>query len=222
MSLTTMGQEPRILTVRPFAVGCHPPLQTPVPLTVSKISVVALLTLSAAIPSPTRPLDASGASARRGMTDGQLGEQNDPAAVRGELTALNKAWGAARIAYDSAAYERMLTDDFYVLLGGQRLTRAEFIRRVSQRQDGVRLVRFDNPLLTLTKGPAKDEWVAVVLEKLEYERAKPDGTGSEKAYALWITRDGYRRVGTGWQIMYSEAIGSEGWRNGNKPPFPDW
>ncbi|HEX6053637.1 MAG TPA: hypothetical protein VFZ21_30420 [Gemmatimonadaceae bacterium] len=192
------------------------------PLIVSTIFVPVLIALGPVVPSPSPPLEARSARALPGMVDRQPGAQDDPAVVRRELTAVNKAWSAARIAYDSAAYERMLTSDFYVLLGGQRLTRAEFIRRVSQRLNGVRLVRFDNPLLTLTKGPTKDEWVAVVLEKLEYERAKADGTGSEKAYALWITRDGYRRVGTRWQLTYSEAIGSETWSGGTTPPFPDW
>jgi len=68
-------------------------------------------------------------------------------AVRDELTAVNKAWGAARLAYDSAAYERMLTPDFYVLMGGQRVTRQDFIRQVSQRPPGrkARSVRQPDP-----------------------------------------------------------------------------
>jgi hypothetical protein len=152
----------------------------------------------------------------------RVAAHNNPSTIRDELTAVNRAWGSARVAYDSAAYERMLTADFYVQMGGRRLTRAEFIRMVSTRPPGGKLVRFDNPILTLTKEPEKDEWVAVVLEKLEFERTKPDGSGTDKVYSLWITRDGYRRAGAGWQIMYSEAIGSENWTGGSKPPFRDW
>jgi glyoxylase-like metal-dependent hydrolase (beta-lactamase superfamily II) len=142
-------------------------------------------------------------------------------AVREELTAVNKAWGTARLAYDSAAYERMLTPDFYVLMGGQRVARQDFIRQVSQRPPGGRLVRFDNPIMSLTRDPNKDEWIAVVLEKLELERSTGDGSAPDRMYSVWVTRDGYRRVGSGWQIAYSEAIGSENWM-GKKPPIPNW
>jgi hypothetical protein len=133
---------------------------------------------------------------------------------------VNKAWSAVRLSYDSAAAERLLTPDFYVLLNGQRVSRQDFIGMVSRR-DGPKLVRFDNPILSITKDATKDEYVAAVLEKLEYERPRPDGSGVDKMYALWITRDGYRKVGSGWQIMYSEAISSQSWL-GKKPPFPDW
>ena len=142
-------------------------------------------------------------------------------AVRDELTAVNKAWGAARLAYDSAAFERMLTPDFYVLTRGQRLARQDFIRQVSQRPPGGKLVRFDNPIMSLTRDPNKDEWIAVVLEKLELERSTGDGSAPDRMYSVWVTRDGYRRVGSEWRIAYSEAIGSENWM-GKKPPIPNW
>ena len=142
-------------------------------------------------------------------------------ATREELTAVNKAWGAARMAFDSAAYERMLTPDFYVTMGGQRISRQDFIRQVSQRPPGGKLVRFDNPIISLTKGPNKDEWIAVVLEKLEYERSTADGSAPDKMYSVWVTRDTYRRVAAGWQIASSEAIGSENWM-GKKPPIANW
>ncbi|HUQ81059.1 MAG TPA: MBL fold metallo-hydrolase [Gemmatimonadaceae bacterium] len=146
----------------------------------------------------------------------KLGDQ-----VRTELTAVNKAWGAARMAYDSSAYERMLAPDFYVTMGGQRVTRQAFIQQVSQRPPGGKLVRFDNPIISLTKDPAKDEWIAVVLEKLELERAAADGSAPAKMYSVWVTRDTYRRSGSGWQIVSSEAIGSENWM-GRTPPIPNW
>ena len=104
-------------------------------------------------------------------------------AVRDELTAVNKAWGAARLAYDSAAYERMLTPDFYVLMGAQRVTRQDFIRQVS-RPRGGKLVRFENPILSLTRDPNKDEWIAVVLEKLELERSTGDGSAPDRMYSV--------------------------------------
>jgi len=146
----------------------------------------------------------------------------DDATIRPELTAVNRAWSAVRLGYDSAGAERSLTPDFYVLLNGRRGTRQEFIAMVSGRQPGVRLVRFDNPILSITKDATKDEYVAAVLEKIEFERPRADGSGSDKMYSLWITRDGYRRVGSTWQIMFSEAISSQNWSGAKVPPFPDW
>ena len=145
----------------------------------------------------------------------------DDAAVRPALTAVNKAWSQVRLTYDSAAAERLLTPDFYVQINGNRQTRQEFIRTVSQRRPNMKLVRFDNPVLTITKDANKEEYVATVMEKLESEVARTDG-GVDKIYSLWITRDGFRRVGSTWQIMYSEAVSFQNWGNGQKPPFADW
>ena len=150
---------------------------------------------------------------------GAFARQGDQ--VREELTAVNKAWSAVRLSYDAAAAERMLAPDFYVTMGGQRISRQAFIQQVSQRPPGGKLVRFDNPIISLTRDPTKDEWIAVVLEKLEMERAAPDGTAPTKMYSVWVTRDGYRRVGSTWQIIYSEAIGSENWM-GRTPPIANW
>jgi glyoxylase-like metal-dependent hydrolase (beta-lactamase superfamily II) len=141
--------------------------------------------------------------------------------VREELTAVNKAWSVVRLSYDSTAAERMLTPDFYVAMGDRKISRQEFIAQVSRRTPGGKLVRFENPIMSLTRGPNKDEWIAVVLEKLEMERSTGDGSAPDKMYSVWVTRDGYRRVGSGWQIMYSEAIGSENWM-GRKPPIANW
>ena len=145
----------------------------------------------------------------------------DDAAIREQLTAVNKAWSAVRLSFDSAAADRMLTPDFFVLLNGRRVSRSEFIGMVAQRQPGVRLARFDNPILSITKDPAKEEYTAAVMEKIEYERAREGGAGVDKMYSLWITRDTYRRVGSGWQFVSSEGISSQNWL-GQKPPFADW
>jgi hypothetical protein len=145
----------------------------------------------------------------------------DDGTVRPALTAVNKAWSQVRLTYDSAAAEKLLTPDFYVQINGNRMTRQEFIRSVSQRRPNAKLVRFDNPLLSITKDANKEEYVAAVMEKLETEVARTDG-GVDKIYSLWITRDGYRRVGGNWQIMFSEAVSFQSWGNGQKPPFSDW
>lgn len=145
----------------------------------------------------------------------------DDARIRAELTAVNKAWSAVRLSFDSAAADRMLTPDFHVLMNGRRVSRQEFIGMVTQRQPGVRLARFDNPILSITKDPEKDEYTAAVMEKIEYERPREDGSGVDKMYSLWITRDTYRRVPSGFQIVSSEAISSQNWL-GQRPPFADW
>jgi glyoxylase-like metal-dependent hydrolase (beta-lactamase superfamily II) len=145
----------------------------------------------------------------------------DDASVRPALTAINKAWSQVRLTYDSAAAERLLTPDFYVLINGNRMTRQEFIRSVSQRRPNAKLVRFDNPVLSITKDANKEEYVAAVMEKLETEVSRTDG-GVDTMYSLWITRDGYRRVGSTWQIMFSEAVSFQNWGGGQKPPFTDW
>ena len=41
-------------------------------------------------------------------------------------------------------------------------------------------------------------------------------------YALWITKDGWKKIGDKWIITFSEAIGRENWWEGIKPPFKDW
>jgi glyoxylase-like metal-dependent hydrolase (beta-lactamase superfamily II) len=146
----------------------------------------------------------------------------DDETIRSQLTAVNKAWSAVRLGYDSATAERMLTPDFFVMLQGQRVSRQEFISMVSRRPPAGRLARFDNTILSITKDANKEEYVAVVVEKLENERPRADGSGIDRLYALWVTRDGFRRVGSGWQIMYSEAIGFQSWGGGQKPPFADW
>ena len=116
----------------------------------------------------------------------------------------------------NAARERTLAPDFYVQMPDQKISRQEFLDMISSRPKGGRLVRFDASVLTVE--PSTDGWVAVIQEKLEYERA--DGKG--KVYAYWITRDNWKKAGDRWVVTYSEAIGNEAWRDGAKPPFRDW
>ena len=66
-----------------------------------------------------------------------------------------------------------------------------------------------------------DDWVAIILEKIEYERKGPDGK-TEKEYAAWVTRDGWRRVSSDeWVILFSEEVGQEHWK-GTPPPLANW
>jgi hypothetical protein len=108
----------------------------------------------------------------------------------------------------------MLASDFYVQLQGRKLTRQEFIDAISVQRPGVKLTRFDASVLTVQ--PSADGWVAVIHEKLEFD--SPKG----KVYSLWITRDGWKKENDQWVITFSEAIGSEQWSAGEKPPFPNW
>ena len=128
----------------------------------------------------------------------------------------NREWGKARVALDKAAFERTLAPDFYVQMPDQKISRQEFLDMISSHPKGGRLVRFDASVLTVE--PSADGWVAVIQEKLEYERA--DGKG--KVYAYWITRDYWKKAGDRWVVTSSEAIGNEAWRDGAKPPFRDW
>ena len=146
------------------------------------------------------------------------GDQDSPRVTAAEARKIiadgNRRWGKARVEFDRETYEEMLAPDFYVLLRGRKLTREEFINVISTRRPETTLVRFDASVLTVTS--KEDGWVAVIHEKLEFE------TSAGKIYSLWITRDGWKKVGDRWLITFSEAIGSEAWRGGEKPPFPHW
>jgi Domain of unknown function (DUF4440) len=139
-----------------------------------------------------------------------------PSEARKIIADGNREWGRARVALDRAVFQRMLAPEFYVQLPDQRMTRQEFLDRISSNPPNARLTRFDASVLTVA--PSADGWVAVIQEKLEYERT--DGKG--KTYSLWITRDGWKKTGDRWVVTFSEAIGSEFWRDGAKPPFHDW
>lgn len=131
----------------------------------------------------------------------------------------NRTWGRARVALDVATFERMLAPDFYAQFQDRRLTRQQFIDRISAADPKLRLVRFDATVLTVQ--PTPDGWVAVIHERLEREGRTPGGAGP-KTYALWITRDRWLWTGGEWKIASTEAIGSEVWDGGATPPFGDW
>ncbi|MDH4271091.1 MAG: nuclear transport factor 2 family protein [Candidatus Aminicenantes bacterium] len=128
----------------------------------------------------------------------------------------NREWGKARVALDQPTFERMLAPDFYVLVQRRKVSRQDFISNISASAPGAKLTRFDATVLTVQ--PTDYGWVALIHEKLEIERTEGD---REKSYSLWITRDGWKKVDGRWMIAFSEAIGSEQWRN-VKPPFIDW
>lgn len=127
--------------------------------------------------------------------------------------------GKARVALDKNTFEKMLAPDLYVQFKDRRLTRQQFIDLISSFPPGVTLTRFDASVLTVE--PNGDDWVAIILEKLEIEREGADGK-SEKEYAAWVTRDGWRKVSNDkWLILFSEEVGHEGWK-GTPPPLTNW
>ncbi len=137
-----------------------------------------------------------------------------PAEARKIIGDGNREWGRARVARDKPAVGNFLAPDFYAQLPDRRITRQEFIDGISVDWPGSKLTRFDATVLTVQ--PTADGWVAIVHEKMEIEQA--DG----KMYSLWITRDGWKKVNNRWMIAYSEAVASENWMGGAKPPFLDW
>ena len=72
----------------------------------------------------------------------------------------NITWGKARVAIDKNAFERMLEPDLYVQLSDRRLTRQQFIDRISSYPSGVTLTRFDAGVLTVE--PSGDDWVTKI------------------------------------------------------------
>lgn len=142
--------------------------------------------------------------------------------ARKKIQQANIEWGKARIALDKQTFEKMMDPgpDFYVLLsGGRRLTRQQFLDRISAFPPGVTLVRFDASVLTVEA--IGDHWVALIEEKLEFERKTPDGK-VERNYNLSITRDGWRKLNNDkWVALFSEQLGQEFWR-GSAPPIPNW
>jgi hypothetical protein len=136
--------------------------------------------------------------------------------AREAIQAGNVLWGAARVALDRAAFERMLAPGFQVFLRGRRLGRREFIDEVARHPPNRRLTRFEATVLTVQ--PSSDDWAAIILEKLEYRRASTGTTD----FVLAITRDRWRRSAEGWEVHSSELIGEERWCDGERPPMADW
>jgi len=146
--------------------------------------------------------------------------QPNPGAVEARKTIQegNTEWGKARVAHDRATFEKMLAPDFYVQLPDKKVSRQEFMDLISTRRPNASLTRFDPIVLTVE--PAGDAWEAVILERLEYERKSEDGK-SQKGFALWITKDKWKKTGDNWQIYSSVAVSNEMWTD-NPPPLSLW
>jgi hypothetical protein len=131
----------------------------------------------------------------------------------------NVEWGKARVALDKDTFEKMLAPDLYIQLPDRRLTRQQFIDLISSYPPGVKLTRFDAHVLTVA--PNGDDWVAIILEKVEYVHKDADGK-MEKVYIAEVTRDGWRKVSSDkWLILFSEEVGHETWK-GTPPPLANW
>lgn len=139
---------------------------------------------------------------------GEGSESTTREQARSAIEAGNIAWGQARVAIDTVAFERMLAPDLYVQLSsGQRLTRKQFIDEISNYAQGVSLTKFDASVLLIE--PKGSDWTAIILEKLEFKIKAPDGK-TETRHATWVTRDGWRKVGGNrWLILFSEEVGHE-------------
>ena len=140
------------------------------------------------------------------------------AEVRKIINENNAAWSKARLAYDRATAEKMLAPDFFVVLPDRKHTRQEFLDMVAHKPPAGGLTRFEPIILTVQA--SGDAWVAIIQEKLEYERPGADGK-MEKGYALWVTRDTWKKTGDAWQALSSEAISNERWQ-GAPPPIANW
>jgi len=149
----------------------------------------------------------------------QAPDPQDRTSTRAQIEAMYEEWGRARVHVDRVTIEKILHQEFFVLLDGKELTRAEFIDEVTRDGRKSALSRFDAQVLTLQENDK--DWTVVISEKVEYDVIDADGV-TRKIYSFWITRDGCRKTGSQWQVTYSEAIGYETWRSGTKPPFSDW
>jgi hypothetical protein len=144
---------------------------------------------------------------------GEGSERASREEARKAIESGNVEWGKARVAIDKNAYEKMLAPTLYVQVGDRRLTRQQFIDRISSYPPGVKLTRFDARVLTVM--PNGNDWVAIIFETLEFERKDSRGK-TEKEHWVWVTRDGWRKVsGDQWVILYSEEISHE---KGNATP----
>jgi hypothetical protein len=159
-----------------------------------------------------------GASLGVAQSGGTQSDGLTPDDARKIIVDLNAKWGKARVDLDKATMEKMLAPDFYVRIGEQKISRKDFIDQISTPNPSGKLLRFDVQVLTvMRKG---DHWDAVIAEKLEGEGKGPDGK-QHHSYSLWITRDGWKKVGDEWVALYSEAVGNQFWRD-QKPPVANW
>jgi hypothetical protein len=143
-----------------------------------------------------------------------------PATAREAILELNRVWGKARVEYDPVTLEKYLADDFYVKIGEDKITRSEFLEQITHKPKSGGLKRFDVDVLTVQR--RGDHWSAVIAEKLEFERQLPDGKITRES-SLWVTRDGWKQDDKGnWRVLYSEAVGFEFWREGDRPALRIW
>jgi glyoxylase-like metal-dependent hydrolase (beta-lactamase superfamily II) len=151
-------------------------------------------------------------------SNASLGDGIDIAEARKAIEDGNLAWGRARVAIDVEAFDKALSRDFYVKLPDRRLTRQEFIERIIHYPYG-RVTRFDPTVLTVER--EGDAWVAIIMERLEYDQPGREGKAT-RGYTLAVTRDGWKRVGADWKVLFSELISAETWRDGSRPPMGFW
>ena len=70
---------------------------------------------------------------------------------------------------------------------------------------------------------ANYSWHATVVvpEDSQFRPGPTDGK-TEKEYAAWVTRDGWRKVSSDkWVILFPEEVGQEHWK-GAHPPLAKW
>lgn len=139
--------------------------------------------------------------------------------IRDTIVAWNAAWGQARMAVDTAAFNRLLSANYSASMNGQPMSRAEFLAGVSAPPPGVTMTRFDVRVLAIVR--TQDGWDAVIEEKIEFDRRAADGT-TEHTFHLWVIRDHWTQVNGRWEMVRGEVIGNESWRGGSRPPFSDW
>ena len=143
--------------------------------------------------------------------------EEDALTARLGIGAMYEAWGAARVARDREAIERVLAPEFHArLLDGRKISRERFVRDVTTPGRTSELRRFDAEVLTVQRGV--DEWTVVITEKLE--ALAPDA--EHVACSLWVTRDECRREGEHWVVTSSEVLGSQAWAPGEEPPLANW
>ena len=176
-----------------------------------RCAVSSILLLLSAVVAPVGAQGQPQPTTPGGLTKSQM---------RDTIAAWNQAWGRARVALDTAAFQRMLHPQYVAVMGpGEEMSRADFLAGISAPPPGVVLKRFDVTVLTTV--PSDSAWVAVIEEKLEIERRAQDGTPFTTKH-LWIIKDTWRQVDGRWAMVRGEVVANEGWRGTEQPPFVDW
>jgi hypothetical protein len=123
----------------------------------------------------------------------------------------------ARVVLDKSTIERMLAPDVCVQTPDQKLTRQELIDAIFSHP--YTLTRFDATVLTVE--PRANEWVALVLEKLEGEINDNSGKTRE-IYVMAVARDGWGKLNDNeWTLLWSEQLGQQQWKD-ERPPIANW